>query len=191
VDTPRPRSTRYVIDAEDRIRSVDADWAYFARENAAPELSGPGVIGRPLFDSIADAATREIYRTVLQRVREQDTPVLLPFRCDAPDRRRYMRLVITPLYGGEVQFDAVLEREEARPRVGLLDVGVSRADWFVRACSWCKRIDAGRDDWVEAEDAVVRLDLFGAAAFPQITHGICPRCERSLFEEPAAAGDAP
>jgi hypothetical protein len=191
VEPPRPRSTRYVIDADDRIRSVDAGWTDFARENAAPELSGPGVIGRPLFDSIADAGTREIYRSLLQRVREQDTPVLLPFRCDAPDRRRYMRLVITPLYAGQVQFDAVLEREEPRPPVGLLDVAASRADSFVRACGWCKRIDAGRDDWVEAEDAVVRLDLFGAAAFPQITHGICPHCERSLFEEPPTTGDAP
>jgi hypothetical protein len=34
--------------------------------------------------------------------------------------------------------------------------------------------------WVEAEEAMDRLDLLDAPALPRLTHGICPACKATL-----------
>lgn len=183
------RSTRYAIDARDRLVAVDEQWDAFARANGAPELERRHVLGRELWEFISDPNTVTLYKMLLARVRENDTAVILPLRCDAPDRRRYMRLVIAPLHRGSAQFDAVLEREEAREEVPLLDAKAPHSDAHLGICGWCKRVRVGEDEWLEVEDAVVRMDLFRRPEVPQLYHCICPDCERTLNRIAEEAGE--
>lgn len=173
--------TRYTIDASDLLASADPRWDAFARAGRAPWLERERVLGRSLWEFISDGETRHLYEIMLARVRANLAPIALPFRCDAPDRRRLMRLVIAPLARGSLQFDTMLEREEPRPRLALLDTEVPRSQDLLVVCSWCKRLQVPVGEWQEAEDAIARLGLFSAPRLPLLSHGICPACERSYF----------
>ena len=79
------------------ITSVCERWETFANENGAPGLDATSFVGRLVWDFVAGAEVRLLYLATLQRIRDNDTPVIFPFRCDSPDRRRLMRLVISPI----------------------------------------------------------------------------------------------
>lgn len=169
------------VSADDRIVFVDDEWTRFAIENGAAHLAGDRVMGTLLWDHLSDITTRHLYRIFMHRVREGGISIELPFRCDAPDRRRFMRMRIQPLPDSGVEFRSELLHEELRTKVDLLDVRYPRREDFVMMCSWCKRVQA--PDWVEVEEGVVRLKLFDVDKLPWVSHGICPDCERGMEEE--------
>lgn len=181
--------TSYRIDRFDHVLSVDDAWLAFARENDAPELTREHVVGRPLWDFVEGSEMRRLLRLVLSRVRRNDVPLLLPFRCDAPERRRFMRLVLTPLADDEVRIDSVLERQDRQPPIRLLDRRTPRSADVLVLCSLCRRAELPGGEWAEVEDAVVRLDLFGGGPLPRLAHGVCPGC-RGLVHT-ALAQEAP
>ena len=45
-------------------------------------------------------------------------------------------------------------------------------------CSLCKRVQILGTQWVSAEDAVRRLDLFDVAEPPQLRYVVCDGCDR-------------
>ncbi len=170
--------TRYEVDAGGRISSVSGGWEDFARANGAPHLAGGAVLGRPLLGFVTEPTTAHLYARILDRVR-RGARVVLPFRCDGPSVRRSMELVLSPLPGGAVRFEASLLAAEARPPVPLLDLAVPRDDGLVKMCAWCRRMPLG-EAWVEVEVGVAALRLFETAAVPRISHGICPDCVRAV-----------
>lgn len=169
---------RYTIDREDRLTSVNEAWLDFAASNRASNLSSESVVGTALWKYIAGEETQHLYQMVFARVRAQDTQIILPFRCDSPDRRRFMRLVISPLSSGSIQFDAVTVREQERPPLTLLDPVIERSGRTIFLCSWCKKARLPEGDWLEVEDAIVRLDLLSEPAVPAISNDLCPNCAK-------------
>jgi hypothetical protein len=165
----------YSIDAADRIISVSDDWAPFALENGGAELHPDKVLGRPLWDFVTGFAVRDLYRMILRRVRS-GFPVSYEIRCDAPHCRRTIRIHLEMSRDGHVHFRTELVRIEPRAAVALLDAGAPRGVEVLRICSWCKKVHIPPDAWVEVEEAVVRLGLFGASEVPQLSHGICRPC---------------
>ncbi len=67
---------------------------------------------------------------------------------------------------------------EDRDYASLLDVNAPRSDALLAICSWGKRIELPEDGWTEVEPGVRKLDLFGDAPVPQLSHGVCPDCEK-------------
>ncbi|MDX1648404.1 MAG: hypothetical protein R3263_00995 [Myxococcota bacterium] len=171
---------RYELDAEDRIRWVDRDWLRFADENEAKDLRPERVLGRPVFDFLSGGPVRHVYAILFQAARSGRT-LCVPFRCDAPDRRRYMELRIEPADAGGLHLAARLLREERRPPVALLEAERPRGGGMVTICSWCKRIRTAPDVWEEVEDGIRRLGLFQEATLADLTHGICDACEQRVF----------
>lgn len=166
----------YWIDAGDRILRVNDAFVAFARANGAPELGPQRVAGASLWRFVQGSQVREIYLRIFERVRESDAPILLPFRCDSPDRRRFMRMVISHVRGGELQLDAVMEREEPRVPVKLLETREPGPGEALELCSLCKRIYIPADDeWLEVEDAAVRLGLLEEDT-PPLHHVACGDC---------------
>jgi hypothetical protein len=171
----------YRVDAEDRLCAVNEEWDRFARDNGAPGLAGGGALGRPLWDFITDAATAHLYRRLLERAR-QGRESSFGFRCDSPDRKRWLRMTMSPAGDGGVDFAVDAVRVETRPPLAALDAGCARAGEAVKLCGWCKRFPVGRE-WLEAEDAVPRLGLMGEGTAPPLTHGLCPECEARMNAE--------
>jgi hypothetical protein len=75
---------------------------------------------------------------------------------------------------------------DAREGIRSTDTGCSRAPQqveaerasgqrFLTVCAWCGRVRVGRR-WLQMDEVMRRLDLFGLPEPPQFTHGICPTC---------------
>lgn len=188
---------RYVIDAQDRLTELNEAWSVFADENAGHSLRPAQVLGRPLWEFLADATTTSLYRAMVKRVRDGGLPVRFQFRCDAPHLRRGLAMEITAVERGSVVFEVTPVWEDAGTPMPLLDIATPRADGLLTICGWCKRIPLADDRWVEIELAVMALGLFGGAALPRLSHGMCPDCTTVLLGalEPGAGlvivGDVP
>jgi len=171
-------SLSYEVGSDDRIVAVEGAWDQFALENGAAGLTRDRVLGRPLFHFVSGDAARELVALLLHRARE-GAVISVPFRCDAPSRRRFLRLVVRSRADGHVRFDSRVEREEDRPSQPLLDTTLDRVGRFVVVCSWCRKVRSNAG-WVEVEAAAESLDLFGGALLPRLSHGICETCERTV-----------
>jgi hypothetical protein len=171
------RTFLYSIDSTNAILCVDDPWLKFARENGAPELTREFVVGRCLWDFVAGRETRALYEAIFDRVRREEVELSLPFRCDSPDRFRFMRLTLFHRAEGTIEFESVLLREQERPYFPILDKLVSRSPSSIPICSLCRRVRILGSEWVEAEDAVARTNLFGSAPVPRLEEHVCSDCE--------------
>ena len=171
----RPRY-RYEIDAGDVITSVSDLWSAFARENGAPELTDQQVVGTSLWQFIDGEETRQLYRSLLHRVRTGIPQIILPFRCDSPTLRRFMRLEITAQVNRAIRFEGILERVEPTRRLNLLDPDFPHSSDTLTVCSCCRRVIVDPFGWLEIEEATVRLRLLEVLRVPRLRHRICPDC---------------
>ena len=181
------RGVSYRIDAFDRITGVDPGWVAFARANAGESLLPPGIIGRSLWNWIADPTTTQVYRDIIARVRHGAGPVRFNFRCDAPSLRRLLQMRIA-VSADEVTFETRLLDAQLRAGVCLIDAEARRSDAHIVICGWCMRLPVD-GDWLEIEDAISVLQLFDAAMMPRLSHDMCPRCVTTM-EETLTSPDA-
>ena len=166
----------YRINAKDLLVDVSKDWARFALENAAPSLLADQVLGRSIWDFICDSDTRRLYRNLLAKVRSGNSPSTVELCCDAPHLCRDIRLVISPLSRGRVQFVGTVIRAEERDSIGLLDQTVSRSRNQITICSWCKEVLLPNGCFVDVETAVGQLGLFQRSEMPTLRQATCPAC---------------
>lgn len=180
----------YIIDKQNLIVSLSGNWLSFARENQAEESCRPDrVLHEPIWKFIDGEETSYLYQLCLAKIRSQQRPMILPFRCDAPDQRRYLELQMTPLAQEQIEFSSRILRVEVRERVKLLEPDAPRAETFIKMCSMCKKIKIAEKIWLEVEEAVATLGLFGEEPLPRITHGCCPPCyEIAMAEIRACSG---
>jgi hypothetical protein len=172
----------YCVNAEDQISSVNDEWLSFAEANEGSTLFPPGILGRSIWEFMGDLETQHIYSLLHRRVRTLGMPVRLSFRCDGPERRRLLQLDILPQRDQELLYRVRTLKEELRALVPLLDPQRARQERFVSMCGWCKRVAVAPREWLEVEEAVAALALFGDPRPPQLTHGICEACSESLSD---------
>ena len=172
----------YRVDQHDVITRVNTAWRTFAAANGAPTLASSAV-GTSLWAHVSGTETRRLYGALYATVRATGRAVTLPYRCDAPDERRWMELTVRPLGGGQLQVVSALVRRVQRAPVLLLDATVPRGDWPMLVCGWCNRVrtvsHAALDSavpapWVNVES--VRAGLTGATVLPRLMHDACPDC---------------
>lgn len=165
----------YTVDRADALQWVSDHWLSFAAENKAVGMEPELIIGRSLWDFISGAETRHLYEHLFSRARESNASVAVPFRCDSPAARRFMRLEIQPGRDRQLRIVVRVDREEVRDPVALLESSRARTDRLLTMCSWCRRILVG-EQWEEVEEAISDLGLFAGDALPTISHGVCPDC---------------
>lgn len=173
----------YHLDRHDRIVYIGDGWQAFADENKAGELTRERVVGRSMYDFISNKESRHLYELIVQRCREQRLTMNIPFRCDAPDKRRFLNLEISPLADGGLAFVSCIKREEPRSPVALLDREADRSDELIVICSWCKQVRLDENRWVPVEEAVAQLGLFNARLLPRLSHGMCETCHQQQMRE--------
>jgi hypothetical protein len=170
---------RYRLNDQDEIVFVNEAWDAFASANSGEHLTATHVLGRRLWEFIADVTTRLLYRDILARVRG-DRPVRFVFRCDSPDCRRLLETEISRGQDGLAEFRVWALSEDKRQPQPLLDPDRPRSEEILQVCGWCKKVDVcGR--WVEVEEAVSLLGLFERPLLPNVTHGICEVCNSQLI----------
>ena len=174
-----PRSFIYRIDARGRLVWINDAWLEFAAENDWP-VNRDDVIGRPLMHFIADEHLRYLYGLLIGRLRAGRGPLRFRYRCDAPDARRHMEMLM--LYDQterEIEFQSSVLRIERRLHQDLLCTRLPSDPQQLGICSCCKRVDLG-GEWAEVEDAVLQLRLFDRESLPRTRHCVCPRCAQDM-----------
>jgi len=167
----------YRIDGDDRIVWVSDTWITFSQENGAAESCHPdAVLNRSIWDFIDGIETRYLYDIVLKKIRKTRNSARLPFRCDSPDKRRYLELRISAAGTDTVEFVSTVIREEVRDTVVLLEPGIPRSEKFIKMCSMCKKVEVAENSWQDIEAAIASLGLFEELNLPKISHGLCQEC---------------
>ena len=187
--TDNKKEIKYCINSEDLLISFNDLWSDFAKHNEAPQLEAGKIQGQSLWDHMHDLETRHIHGILLKRVRE-GIPILgVPFRCDAPHQRRYMKMSMTLTNEGLVEYCSTLIRVEPRQPIPLVHTAESahtaedEDNSLLRMCSWCNKVDIDKDTWVELEQAIDKLNLFEKPTMRKITHTICCACQKKLLED--------
>lgn len=177
----------YRLDRDNLVASVCDDWDELTAGFSTSGTAAAALVGTSIFGYITGAENRHLFEMLFERCRASARPLSVHFRCDSPELRRYMLLELTALGNGEVQVVSRLARSVPRPYVALLDHAVPRSGRSLLICAWCKQVNvAGR--WLEVEEAVEALGLFGLETLPMLTHGACPVCQRRLLDDIGAAG---
>jgi hypothetical protein len=172
----------YTVDSADVITSVSNSWLDFAVSNGALDMRRDNVLGTKLWDWIADAETRLLYGHVFEKVRRIGCDITVPFRCDSPVLRRFMKLQVKPADDRGLTLLTEIIREESRPPQALLNQSPETSEEFVRMCGWCKLVHCPEsDEWLEVEEAVEALGLFEQEILPSITHTICTACSEVMM----------
>ncbi len=171
----------YVVDDQDRLVSVCTEWVQFALQNEGEGLTPEQLIGRSLWDFITDDPTRELYEAVLEHVRV-GSPTDLVLRCDAPERRRLIEMIVTRRANGNVEFKTVLLASKARTAQRLLAKSTPRTAQHVMVCSWCELVNVDVEKWFEVEAAMEYLHLADESELPRIEPVVCPACYSKVME---------
>jgi len=166
----------YRIDKTDHITFVNPPWFEFARENSAPELADPSILGSSIWKFIEGAETRILYESLFSRLRATNNEVIVPFHCDSPTAIRKMELTLRSMPRGGIEFEGRLLETREREYTPILDRQVPRSEKEVVICSLCRRILVAQGEWNDPESALVRLRLFALPSMPRLTERVCPRC---------------
>lgn len=169
----------YRIDENNIIVYVNEEWLEFARENKSAGLTRESVIGTSLWKYINDIETVHIYESLIERVKMNGNPVIVPYRCDSPQRRRFMEMKIYQIPANFIEFQNFILREEPRKLITLIDTAAPRNGKILELCGWCKKV-LTPEGWVEIEEAMQLLKLFNIPKLPKISHGICPACKQNF-----------
>lgn len=165
--------------ATTRIVSVADNWGGYAVVNDAPELVFEAVVDHVLWEFVSDHETREIYRELIWRSFSGHA-VKFYIRNDSPDQRRTAKLKIRRTLDGNVEFSIQTIGIVPLPLQELLRRRKRHAAGNVTECSFCNKIQTGPSEWLEVEDAVGKLRLFGQKLLPDLLQGVCPPCHRRL-----------
>ncbi len=174
----------YRINENDEIISVNDDWCRYASDHGWGGISPDKVLHKPVYNYITDSTTSRLYQYLFKRVRSGST-VRYQFNCESSSHRRLMEMTVRPSGDtGDVELKARMVSKQDRVRQFNLPKR-PQADGFVRACSWCSRIDID-GNWIEVEDAAGKLGLFEFSHLPQLTHGICKDCLANMIKDASA-----
>lgn len=176
-----PDAFLYSLDAEDRLVAVN-ERRVTPSDSVGRDLgigAGDTLVGRSVWELLSDFTTQHFFRLLFGRARLDQRAITLPYRCDTPTLVRHFELRIVPDKSGALSVLSRSVLEIARPAVDLLDATVPRSHEWVRLCGWCKRLDLdGR--WEEIEVALACRPAWLQWPPPNVTHGICDDCERSI-----------
>jgi hypothetical protein len=173
----------YRIDAKDRISFVNDEWIAFGVENGLSGLTAERVIGKSLWDFVADLSVRHLYKGLFDKVRAKKSSPKIPYRCDSPDCRRTLRMEVSASQDGEIQLASRILQQKPRPAISILKQSAVRSDELLAICSVCKKLRLRENRWYEIEDAVGILGMYNAGPYPQLTHTICDGCFKGLNEK--------
>ncbi|MGE5814369.1 MAG: hypothetical protein ACM36C_07775 [Acidobacteriota bacterium] len=174
----------YVVDRNGVLTFVSDGWDEFARANDGHvRVLAADVVGRPLLDFIDGPTLKHLWAIVLDHVASTGRPVHLPFRCDGPGLIRMMDMFVEPAPDGGLRLVSTVVQTTARPHASIIDVNAPRNhDRMLWMCSWCKRLQA-QDRWINVDEAAREFGLLEGNDVPEITHGLCPTCEREIVAE--------
>ena len=126
--------TVWTVDLDGRITGANRTWSRFATDNGAPILAAEeAMLGRSVFDSVVDDASREQIERAMSLLRNERVPVVhWEFPCSSPTEERVFLMHVTALFDDGVVtgfvFATVDITSSHRSREALLNTGIALAE---------------------------------------------------------------
>lgn len=168
----------YEIDSDDRIVFCNAEWDAFALANGGDDTVFRNIKGKVLWNFVADASSKDLYRRLVVQVRNGRT-VKFSLRCDSPETFRMLEMKIYKTEADRVRFATQVKVLE--PRSGET-INASDEGEPLLICSWCGRVNIDDHIWHDVEVAIAQMRIFERSHPPAISHGICSDCYLSMAE---------
>jgi hypothetical protein len=181
---PRPPGppTVYRVDRDNNLCYVNPTFLDFAADNEM-QMDGSHLLGRSLWDFIADQHTVRLYRELLQQVRDEDRMVHFSYRCDSPDVKRFMHMVVTPVENDEVEFESWIRRVEPQnPKLVFEAKRVGRHK-PIRVCSICRSVETEPGEWTNVSDAFARGHIPAQEHRVSVIYKVCPTCVSTISSQ--------
>ena len=175
-------SVIYRINSRDEIIFVNDIWDQFAVLNKSFSVIGSKILGRPIWEFMSDLTTHNIYLEMVKKARRGE-PVRFKFRCDSPDMRRLLEMQITLVENEQIQFESKTIMAEMRSFQRFFSIDTPRSEQMISVCSWCNRLNNGKDFWWEVEDAINILGIFEKDKLPNISYRTCDECCGPLIKQ--------
>lgn len=170
----------YVLDARDRVIGIAGDWDVFAMENGGADSVAGKVLGRRLWEFVADQGTVSYLATIFHACRQTAMPFATTYRCDTPDEVMPFRMTVTPVEGGVLDIGHQFLSSHPMERPDNIAALRERLD-LVR-CSMCCRYRLD-EVWVDAF-------LMPDCTFTPESHTMCPDCRAAAGKKLADMGAA-
>ncbi len=164
--------TIYWLNQDECIAKVCSQWDQFAYENDGKVVVQSRVASRPIWDYISGDATKMWLRTLLNLCRVRNAPVERPYRCDSPEKKRYMTMTIFPEEGGKLRVEHRVKKEEERSKPVYIAPGTGNKLCF--RCSICGRIKKD-EQWYEPDDST--LNAGNSDRTHQVAYTVCGQCK--------------
>lgn len=166
----------YVIDGSYRIIEVHSNWDRFAKDNYGDRsILRQNIIGKNVMEFIKGDSVRMWYESIIELAKNLGIHITRPYRCDSPDKKRFMEMEVIPLKNGNVIINHYLIKEEqmkGNPHSPFV-YGNSEDRNTITRCTICNRF-LHRNQWIELEEAVKHYDF----RIITITDIVCNDCIR-------------
>lgn len=164
----------YAIDADWRIRYMNAAWGRFAAENGGePTIGRRYTVGSSLLDAFASETTRAYYVTHYTNCRDTGRVWRHEYDCSSPEiPRRFLQLVY-PLSKGHLLIVNSRRMEAAEPtdETGIFLDSYRDTHGLIHQCAHCRRVSTTNDadcwDWVPEWAREIPVTS---------SHTFCPTC---------------
>lgn len=152
--TKEQNTTSYWLDNQDRIIDVSNSWDVFAKENNGETVISDNIIGKYLKSFIKSDETRMFTELLLNKARLLNTTVERQYRCDSPDVKRYMKMLIIPEGHNVLRVNHyVLKIEPHSIKLSFM-YAKDPKDKFMKRCSICNKVHFERK-WHEGDSCLV------------------------------------
>lgn len=174
-------STSYRINANGIIEEIGGDWEYFAQENQGRELKVDQVLGNSLWTYIKDKGTKRLYEMLLNRIRKTGEMLKFPYRCDSPNKRRYMQMELQLNSDGGFEFNNFVLREEERDPNQFFKQRFYSPIAMVIVCSFCNKVRRKKaQGWVEVDEMAREEKILDHENPLRIAYGVCQDCQQRV-----------
>lgn len=170
----------YIIDSHYRIIDVHSQWDKFAADNEGnPNIYKKNILFKNIMDFIKGDAVKMWYESIISLSKTLNIHITRPYRCDSPDKKRFMEMEVIPLQDGNILINHYLIKEEAI-KTSVSSFIFHRADEknSLLRCSVCNQF-LHINRWIELEEAVKHYDFRSL----NIIDIICNYCIRQKIEE--------
>jgi len=166
-------TTAYVLDHRNRIISTSGVWDQFAAENEGIKAASKDIYGRSIWDFVTGDTTRMWLDAVFQLARYRDTGIERRYRCDSPDLKRFMRMLIVSEHGGMLRIEHEILSTEQRSRPVNIKYSELTMKNTKQRCSICGRLNIG--GWQEPHECYA-----DASSRILVIYTVCEDCQRLM-----------
>lgn len=170
---PEPLQLAYTISLDGILTGFDIGYQLYDDASEAESFRLAHHLGASIVQFIEGHPTQTFWLDVFDRVRLSGRTHVLPYRCDGPNLKRYMRVVLSP------ERDKLLRLEHYLVRVSPLPLPLRfRSETSAPSirCSICNDVRHG-GVWREPEMAL-DLGLLKAGSINRVIYDICDDCKR-------------